>query len=504
MLSFHPWPRALHRLVLVADVYGARKSAKFVEDRGQSRTRLGLPQRHIKKLTLSDCIRETFEFKQPDRDRLGGQRWFGRRPLSDLGDLAAARLRPRLAHRRILQRERSQPTPENSVCRMVVDQGVGQPRARRTLGDQLADDYPFVAFPGPIDGQEDLGLVPEPTIEGLRRETGAPGDLVAIRTGIALLAKFGRRGGDQLIPGGLRQSGRVHQFVLQLTHCDSYITCDANITKVIVMAQSRVNLMIEIDGVNLAVDRIGHGPPVVCLHSVGHDSRDYDELLEHCGDAFEFILLDWPGHGRSGPDRLPTSAMRYAALADGLLSRFGVDRPLVIGNSIGGAAAITLASRRSLRGLVLCDSGGLVAVDGTVRAFCGVFERFFAAGERGAAWYPAAFNLYYQMVLPRPAAGARRADIVRNARNLAPLLRQAWASFGRPEADLRDAAAAIEIPVWVAWAKHDYVIPLNRVRPAINRLKYGRLSLFAGGHTPFLEEPDEFAAQFRRFAEGLS
>ena len=262
--------------------------------------------------------------------------------------------------------------------------------------------------------------------------------------------------------------------------------------------------MLDVDGVSVAVDHAGQGPPVVCLHSAGHDSRDYDGLVERCGGSFEFIRLDWPGHGRSGTDRQPTSAMRYAALAEGVLSSMGIERPLVIGNSIGGAAAITLATRRKMRGLILCDSGGLVAVDATVRAFCGAFERFFAAGEHGASWYPAAFKLYYQLVLPRPAAHARRAEIVRCARDMAPLLRQAWASFGQPEADLREAATTIDSPIWVAWAKHDRVIPLNRVRPAIDRLKQGRLSLFAGGHTPFLEEPDEFAVQFRQFAETLS
>ena len=481
-----------------------RKSAKFVEDGGQSRPRLVLSHRHIKKLALRDGIGETFEFKQADCDRLGSQRRLGGRPLSDLGDLTAAGFRAGLPYRLVLQGEGSQAPPKDPVCRMVVNQGVGKPRARRPLGDQLAHDHPLLALPGPIDGQEDLGLVPEPTIECLRCETGAAGDLVAVCTGVAMFTEFGRRGGDQFLPGGLRGNGRFHRSDLQLTLRDSYITCDSNITKVIVMSPPRHNLMIDIDGVSLAVDRVGQGPPVVCLHSVGHDSRDYDGLVERCGDLFEFIRLDWPGHGGSAPDRLPASAERYAALADGVLSGIGVERPLVIGNSIGGAAAITLASRRILRGLVLCDSGGLVAVDATVRAFCGMFERFFAAGERGAAWYPAAFELYYKVVLPTPAARARRADIVRNARNMAPLLRQAWASFGGPEADLRDAAAGLDIPAWVAWARRDHVIPLNRVRPAINRLKQGRLSLFAGGHTPFLEEPDAFAAQFRRFAEGLS
>jgi 4,5:9,10-diseco-3-hydroxy-5,9,17-trioxoandrosta-1(10),2-diene-4-oate hydrolase len=262
--------------------------------------------------------------------------------------------------------------------------------------------------------------------------------------------------------------------------------------------------LVEIDGVTLAVDRAGRGAPVVCLHSVGHDGRDFDPLVDRCGDAFEFVRVDWPGHGRSGPDRVPASAARYAAILDGLLQRLGIDNPLLIGNSIGGAAAIAQAARRRARGLVLCDSGGLVAVDATVKAVCGLFERFFAAGESGAFWYPAAFALYYRLVLPRPEARDRRLRVVGQARDMAPVLRQAWASFSRPEADLREAAASLDIPIWAAWAKHDRVIPLSRVRPALDRLRNVRLSLFEGGHTPFLEEPDAFAAQFRAFAAPLS
>ena len=53
--------------------------------------------------------------------------------------------------------------------------------------------------------------------------------------------------------------------------------------------------------------------------------------------------------------------------------------PVIIGNSIGGAVAIRHAARHPVRGLVLCDSGGLVPVDRTVQRFCALFEAFFAA-----------------------------------------------------------------------------------------------------------------------------
>ncbi|QUD87468.1 alpha/beta fold hydrolase [Phenylobacterium montanum] len=260
---------------------------------------------------------------------------------------------------------------------------------------------------------------------------------------------------------------------------------------------------VEVDGVQIAVERIGHGAPVVCLTAVGHDARDFDPLAQRCPDGFEFIRIEWPSHGRSGPDHEPVDPGRYAELLAGVLGVLGVSRPVLIGNSIGGATAVRYAAALPVRGLVLCDSGGLVAVDATARRFCGLVEAFFAAGERGAAWFRAAYALYYRLVLPTRAAAAHRREIVRNGPRLAPQLRQAWASFARPEADIRDLAANLDIPIWVAWAKSDRVIPLSFCRPAIDRLKRASLTVFPGGHSPFLEQPDSFAKGFRAFAAGL-
>ncbi len=260
---------------------------------------------------------------------------------------------------------------------------------------------------------------------------------------------------------------------------------------------------LDIDGVSLTVDRVGYGPPVVCLTAIGHDAHDFDGLARRCGDRFEFIRIEWPGHGRSGADHQPASPDRYARLLEAALDRLGVERPIVIGNSIGGATAIRYAARRDVRGLVLCDSGGLVEVNKTTKAFCGLLERFFAAGERGAFWFGAAFALYYRLVLTQPAARTQRRSIVNNARRSAPVLRQAWAGFAQPEADVRDMAASLAAPIWVAWATHDRTIPLSLCLPAIQRLRNYSLSTFAGGHSPFLEQPDDFAKGFEAFAASL-
>src|SRR5262249_52745378 len=151
-------------------------------------------------------------------------------------------------------------------------------------------------------------------------------------------------------------------------------------------------------------------------------------------------------------------------------------------------------------GLVLCDAGGLVAVDATVRKFCARFANFFSAGARGAWWFPPAFALYYRMVLSAAPSIPQRRRIIASARNIAPILAEAWRSFGEPSADIRDVAAAITTPTWIAWARRDRIIPLSRCMPALKRIEHATLDTFAASHTPFLECPEEFAARFEAFA----
>src|SRR5713226_8492295 len=118
---------------------------------------------------------------------------------------------------------------------------------------------------------------------------------------------------------------------------------------------------IEVDGVRLAVARQGQGPPVACLHAIGHGGGDFDAFASAVKARFEVIRLDWPGQGRSGPDPKPLSPSRYADLLGGVLDQLRIEDPIVVGNSIGGAAALIYARDHRVRALVLCDSGGLVA-----------------------------------------------------------------------------------------------------------------------------------------------
>lgn len=256
---------------------------------------------------------------------------------------------------------------------------------------------------------------------------------------------------------------------------------------------------VRVDGVTLFIERIGRGQPVLCLTALGHDALDFDPLAARLGSRFEFVRVEWPGHGRSGPDHRPVSAARYAELLDQAMAALRIEPLIVIGNSIGGAVGLIYASSHPVRGLVLCNSAGL-AVGPDVARYCHAFERFFAAGERGAFWYGAVFRLYYRIVLRKRRAAAQRRRIVRACYKLAPLLRQGWASFGRPEAFLGPLVDRLEVPVWIAWGRLDKFVPLERCRPTIERLQRRKLSIFDAGHCAFLEQPEAFAHEFEVFA----
>ncbi len=252
---------------------------------------------------------------------------------------------------------------------------------------------------------------------------------------------------------------------------------------------------INVDGVEIAYQRWGAGPIVVCLHAIGHGARDFETLAGLVGDRCEIIALDWPGQGRSGVDRLPASAERYCDLLEGFSDALGLERFVLFGNSIGGAAAIVYADRHPerVRGLVLSNPGGLAPVNIFARFAIGRMVAFFQAGVDRKEWFSPAFRLYYGRVLNRRAAKAQRRRIIDARFEIAQPLVEAWTSFAMPEADIRALAARLPMPVLYAWARKDQIVPLKRSRAAVDATPNHELIQFKAGHMPALETSKPFA-----------
>jgi 4,5:9,10-diseco-3-hydroxy-5,9,17-trioxoandrosta-1(10),2-diene-4-oate hydrolase len=262
---------------------------------------------------------------------------------------------------------------------------------------------------------------------------------------------------------------------------------------------------VDAGGTRLAAMRRGRGKPVVCLHAIAHGARDFEAFAELAGDGFEIIALDWPGHGLSPDDGKPPSVAHYSRLLRCALDALDLERPILLGNSIGGGAALRIAALHPDRvgGLVLCDSAGLMPINVVTRFLIGRFVAFFRAGEKGRRWFGPAYRFYYNRVLPMEAAHEERARIVAAGYEMAPLLRQAFESFAGAEVDLREDVAHVRCPVFVAWASNDRVLAWSQSRKAAQAFHSGTIELFPGGHAAFLENPQRFVESFRAFARAV-
>jgi len=98
-------------------------------------------------------------------------------------------------------------------------------------------------------------------------------------------------------------------------------------------------------------EEAGQGIPLICLHTAGADGRQYRALLNDAGitSRFRVIVFDLPWHGKSSPPRgFEREAYRlttelYVDTVMAFCRALGLDRPVVMGCSIGGRAVLHLA-----------------------------------------------------------------------------------------------------------------------------------------------------------------
>ncbi|MCK0715140.1 alpha/beta fold hydrolase [Chromohalobacter sarecensis] len=102
---------------------------------------------------------------------------------------------------------------------------------------------------------------------------------------------------------------------------------------------------IDTSGGRLHYVDVGQGPPLIMIHGLGGQLQHFTyALIEALSNDFRVIAIDRPGSGYSDVTdneraRLPCQARALHEAWRAL----GVERPLVVGHSMGGAVALTLA-----------------------------------------------------------------------------------------------------------------------------------------------------------------
>jgi pimeloyl-ACP methyl ester carboxylesterase len=132
------------------------------------------------------------------------------------------------------------------------------------------------------------------------------------------------------------------------------------------------------DGVTLAFEEAGAGEPAIVFVPGGScDWWSFHEQLEHFSADHRCVSLDLRGHGASDKPRQAYTMGGYADDVAWVIGRLGLDRPVVVGHSMGGAVALQLVADHpgTVRALVLADPAPVTDNRAGFEQMLAAFER---------------------------------------------------------------------------------------------------------------------------------
>jgi len=90
------------------------------------------------------------------------------------------------------------------------------------------------------------------------------------------------------------------------------------------------------------------GPPVLCMHGLTRNSRDFSELASHIAETRRVIVPEMRGRGQSdyAPDSSTYKPAQYITDVELLLKQEGIERFISVGTSMGGLMTMLLAAAK--------------------------------------------------------------------------------------------------------------------------------------------------------------
>ncbi len=259
-------------------------------------------------------------------------------------------------------------------------------------------------------------------------------------------------------------------------------------------------------GIRLHARLAGSGPPLLLLHGFTGSTATWDELVESLSGLMTTIAVDLPGHGLSAAPNDPSLHGLYptAQYLARLLAALGLERPGVLGYSMGGRVALRLALAGAVRpGALILESTSPGIADADQRA-----ARRRSDAELATLLEHEGIEAFVNRweALPLWASQAslpearrlqlRRQRLSNDATGLANSLRGAGAG---EDPSVLDELRTLETPTLLVAGELD--TPYVDHAHAMHRnLPDSRIAVIpAAGHAAHFERPREFAELVREF-----
>jgi pimeloyl-ACP methyl ester carboxylesterase len=246
--------------------------------------------------------------------------------------------------------------------------------------------------------------------------------------------------------------------------------------------QSNGCLSLDGDDVYFEVAGAPDAPVVVLGHGAGGNHAIWFQQVPVFAHQYRVVTWDQRGFGNStNRNELASPATATRDLV-AILDHLGVDRAHVVGQSMGGWAAMGLAVAHPERvhSLVLADTLAGIAIDGWWNAAAAIAPRVGpfnhpALANEFCIRFPDRAHLYLQI-------GGLRRDPLADQTPL--MLTLAKSSF------TDEQLAALAMPTLFIVGTHDEIFPPASVAAAAERVPGATVELVEGaGHSPYFEQP---------------
>ena len=252
--------------------------------------------------------------------------------------------------------------------------------------------------------------------------------------------------------------------------------------------------------IKLYYERAGNGPSLIFISGLGADHRLWAPVVERLKDRYECITFDNRGIGQSSRPRSGYAITDLTRDTLGLLERLSVSRIHIVGMSMGGMVAVSIALQRPemVGGLVV--AGSMAAPDARVMHVLNSRKVMQRRMNRYDYFWALAGWMFAPEALRDPAFAngfARRA-----AENPYP---QALSAFdqlvdGIGQFDVRASLEEIRPPTLVLVGEQDILTPPYLSRALAEGIPGTELVVLPGlGHFCASEDPEAFAGHVSRF-----
>src|SRR5262245_22701342 len=100
-----------------------------------------------------------------------------------------------------------------------------------------------------------------------------------------------------------------------------------------------------VNGLDMYVETHGSGRPLVLLHGGLFSGEMFGAILPALAEHHQVVMPDLQGHGRTADIDRPLDMMLMADDIAALIDQLGLDRPDVVGYSLGGGVALHTAAK---------------------------------------------------------------------------------------------------------------------------------------------------------------